>query len=54
MENYSLKDIGGKTELTIETDVTDDFKDYFLETWPQALEKLKSIVERRREKAHTN
>lgn len=50
-ENYSLKDIGGKTELIVETDVLDDFKDYFMETWPKALEKLKSIVERNHQQA---
>ena len=54
MENYSLKDIGGKTELIVEIDVTDDFKDFFMETWPKALEKLKSIAERSHEKAPTH
>lgn len=51
MENYSLKDIGGKTEVIVEIDVTDEFKDYFTETWPKALEKLKSIAERSRQEA---
>lgn len=44
-ENYTLKEVNGKTELTVELDITDEFKDYFLKTWPKALEKLKSIVE---------
>ena len=52
MENYSLKDIGGKTELIIETDVTDDFKDYMMDTWPKALQKVKAIVERSHKEAH--
>ena len=46
LENYTLKTVNGKTELTVEMDMTDEFKDYFLETWPKALEKLKSIVEK--------
>lgn len=54
MENYTLRDVNGKTELHIETDVTDDFKDYFVKTWPHALEKLKSIVERSGQEAVTN
>lgn len=54
MENYSLKDIGGKTELIVETDVTDDFKEFFMEVWPKALDKLKSIAERSHQEAHTH
>ena len=51
MENYTLRDVKGRTELTVEMDMTDDFKDYFLETWPKALEKLRSIVERSKQEA---
>ena len=54
MENYTLKNVNGKTELTVEMDMTDDFKDYFLETWPRALEKLRSIVERSKQEAVVN
>lgn len=50
-ENYTLKTVNGKTELTIDMDVTDDFKDYFMTTWPRALEKLKSMVERSNQEA---
>ncbi len=49
-ENYYLKDVQGKTQLTVELDITDDFKDYFATTWPKALETLKSIAEKSREK----
>lgn len=48
-ENYTLKDVDGKTELIVETDMTEDFKDYFVKTWPKALEKLKGIAEGKRE-----
>ena len=44
-ENYSFKDINGKTLLTVEMDANEDFETYLRETWPKALEKLKSICE---------
>ena len=48
-ENYTLKSVGEKTELSVDMDVTDEFKDYFRKTWPKALDKLKSVAERDRE-----
>ncbi|MES2329157.1 MAG: SRPBCC domain-containing protein [Bacteroidota bacterium] len=47
-ENYTLKDVNGKTELTVEMDnmgMSQDMLDYFNNTWPKALEKLKGIAE---------
>ena len=44
-ENYTLKDTGGKTELIVDMDSTDDFKDYFSKTWPLALEQVKRLSE---------
>ena len=44
-ENYTLKETGGVTELVVEMDMTDDFKDYFTKTWPVALEKVKELSE---------
>ena len=49
MENYYLKEVQGRTELTVEMDITDDFKEYFTTTWPKALEKLKSAAEKSNE-----
>lgn len=46
MENYTLRAENEKTEVTVEIDVTDDYKDYFMETWPKALDKLKSMAEK--------
>lgn len=43
-ENYTLKEINGGTELLIDMDTT-DMKDYFLRTWPLALEKIKTMAE---------
>ena len=45
MENYTLKEAGGKTELTVTMDITDDFKDFFMKTWPKALEQVKKLSE---------
>jgi len=45
LENYSLKPVGSKTLLCVDTDVPSDFKPFFLEAWPKALEKLKALCE---------
>ncbi len=45
LENYTLKPTNGKSLLQIDIDSNQEFKSYFLETWPKALEKLKSICE---------
>lgn len=46
LENYTLKTVDGKTELAVDMDITDEYKDYFLATWPKALEKVKELAER--------
>ena len=46
MENYTLKEVDGKTELTVDMDINDEYKDYFLKTWQLALEKVKELAER--------
>jgi len=46
MENYSLTESSGATKLDVDMDITDDFKDYFLKTWPVALEKVKELAEK--------
>ena len=46
MENYTLKDVSGKTELLIDIDITDDHKDYFMNAWPKALDKVKELAEK--------
>ena len=50
-ENYALKNVDGKTDLSVEIDLTDEFKDYFLETFPKALDKVKAIAEKDKQKA---
>lgn len=46
LENYTLKPLNGRTELIIEMDMSEEFKDYFLNTWPKALEKVKEMAEK--------
>ncbi len=46
LENYTLKAINGKTELIVDMDITDEYKDYFEKTWPDALKKLKEMAEK--------
>lgn len=45
MENYTLKETDGVTELIVEMDVTDDFQNYFRETFPKAMDKIKAMAE---------
>ena len=45
-ENYTLTEENGKTKLVVDMESADDFKDYFLKTWPVALEKVKELAEK--------
>lgn len=45
-ESYKLSIVDGKSLLSIETDTTEDHKDYFEKTWPKALEKVKELAEK--------
>lgn len=45
LENYTLKDSDGGTELTVDTDVVDSFVDDLEPVWPKALQKLKELAE---------
>lgn len=44
-ENYTYEENNGVTTVTVDLDTTDEFADYFNETYPQALDKLKEICE---------
>ena len=46
MENYTLRSHDGKTEVVVDMDIAEDHAQYFENTWPKALEKLKEISER--------
>lgn len=45
LENYSFKEENGKTLVSVDVDVNQEFKSFFLKTWPKALKKLKTICE---------
>ncbi|MBO9682138.1 MAG: SRPBCC domain-containing protein [Flavisolibacter sp.] len=47
LENYTLKALEGKTELRVDIDTVEEYKDYFFETWPKALEKVKELAEQK-------
>ncbi len=44
-ENYTLKKVDGQTELSVEMDITEEFKDMFSQMWPKALENIKRLSE---------
>jgi hypothetical protein len=44
-ENYTLTDKDGETELIVELDVIDKLEEYFKNTFPEALEKIKELSE---------
>ncbi|UCS91701.1 SRPBCC domain-containing protein [Echinicola marina] len=47
MENYTLTNPEvGKTVLSVDMDILDSFLDYFVETWPKALQKVKELAEK--------
>lgn len=45
LENYTFIDKEGKTELVVDMDINEEFKQMFEVMWPKALQKLKSICE---------
>jgi hypothetical protein len=45
LENYSFKEENGKTTVVVEVDTNENYLDYFDQTWPKALAKLKEICE---------
>lgn len=46
MEDYRLRDVGGKTEWKVEMDTAAAWEDYMNETWPLALQKAKELAEK--------
>ena len=46
MENYELSAIDGRTHLKVAMDVAEDYKEYFENKWPLALEKVKALSEK--------
>lgn len=46
-ESYRLREIGGKTILSVDLEIVESFRSYFEETWPQALEIIKKLSEQK-------
>lgn len=46
LENYTFKKINGKTEVLVEMDSVDEYKEMFQNIWPKALQKLKELAEK--------
>ncbi|WP_447636867.1 SRPBCC family protein [Flavobacterium microcysteis] len=47
LENYTLKTVNGKTLLLVDMGVTEEYEDFFNETWPVALGKIKELSEKK-------
>lgn len=45
LESYTLKDADGQTALLVEVDIDEEYKDFFLTTFPKALSKVKELAE---------
>ncbi len=45
LENYTLTEKDGGTRLDVELDSQESFEDYFSETFPKALQKVKELAE---------
>jgi uncharacterized protein YndB with AHSA1/START domain len=44
-ENYTLKEADGITELIVEMDMNEEYKDMFMQMFPKALEQVKILSE---------
>jgi len=46
LENYTFKEKDGRTEVLVDLDSNEEFKEMFQDTWPKALQKLKELSEK--------
>jgi uncharacterized protein YndB with AHSA1/START domain len=50
LENYTFKEMDGKTEVLVDLtpvmEISDDYKEMYLDMWRKALQKLKELVEK--------
>ncbi|MNL35143.1 hypothetical protein D3C87_1571550 [compost metagenome] len=46
LENYTLKEVDGKTVWLVEMDMIEEYVQYMEDTWPQALVKVKELAEK--------
>lgn len=47
LENYTFKEKSGSTEVLVDIDINDDYKEMFEGMWPEALQLLKEIAEKK-------
>lgn len=45
LENYTLHSVGNQTELIVTMDLSEKYKDFFMQVWPRALQKVKELSE---------
>lgn len=45
-ENYTFKEMDGKTELLVDLDSAEEYADMFKGMWPKALGELKKLIEK--------
>lgn len=45
LENYTFKENNGTTEVLVDLDSNEEYKEMFEDMWPKALEKLKKLAE---------
>lgn len=46
-EDYTFREINGGTEVLIDTDAADEYREMFEATWSKALQRLKELAEKR-------
>ena len=46
LEEYLFEEVNNGTLLKIQADTTPEYEEFYLETWPKALQKLKTLVEK--------
>jgi len=46
LENYTFKEVNGKTTVLVNMDINDEYKEMFEGMWPKALKKLKELAEK--------
>jgi hypothetical protein len=46
LENYTFSEDVSHTHLSVDLDSIEEFTQYFIETWPKALNRLKTICEK--------
>ncbi len=47
LENYTFRDKYGATEVLVDLDIIDEYRDMFEATWPKALQRLKELAEKK-------